>query len=92
VCIEVGVTNELGLDDFVLVVVLVEVFDEVGLNVGKTKLISNALAPPCTIGTSSAESDDDNPSKKATNVMIRITGTLPIKEYLIIFHFFIVIN
>lgn len=54
--------------------------------------MSSALAPPCTIGTISAESDDDNPRKKATNVMIRITGTLPIKEYLINFHFFIVFN
>ena len=32
----VGVTNQVGLDVFVLVVVLVEVFDEVGLNVGTT--------------------------------------------------------
>ena len=32
----VGVTNRVGLDVFVLVVVLVEVFDEVGLNVGTT--------------------------------------------------------
>jgi len=36
VCIEVGVTNELGKDVLVLVVVLVEVFDDVGLNVGTT--------------------------------------------------------
>jgi hypothetical protein len=32
----VGVTNQVGFDVFVLVVVLVEVFDEVGLNVGTT--------------------------------------------------------
>ena len=32
----VGVTNQVGLDVFVLVVVLVEVFDDVGLNVGTT--------------------------------------------------------
>jgi hypothetical protein len=32
----VGVTNQVGLVVFVLVVVLVEVFDEVGLNVGTT--------------------------------------------------------
>ena len=52
--------------------------------------MSNTLAPPCVIGISSAESDDVNPRRKATNVITRITGTLPIKVFIINFHFFIV--